>query len=119
MRRHIPALLILAAAIFLFAFHPERADNVQMLPPTASDSSDACMFGSNSVLFLGSAGTGGTSALNCNNNFKADAEDRIGTFGRHPSAGLPDEWGGGVHTLDVYAEATIGAGPPTARCRLI
>jgi hypothetical protein len=29
----------------------------------------------------------------------------------HPRNGLPSGWGGGLHTFDVYAEATIAAGP--------
>lgn len=35
---------------------------------------------------------------------------RIGTNGYHPETGLPPGWGGGLHTWDVYAEATIAAG---------
>jgi hypothetical protein len=39
-------------------------------------------------------------------------EGAIGTYGMHPTNGLPSGWGGGVHTWDVYAEGTIAAGPP-------
>jgi hypothetical protein len=35
----------------------------------------------------------------------------LGTRGMHPTTGLPSGWGGGVHTFDVYAEATVAAGP--------
>jgi hypothetical protein len=35
----------------------------------------------------------------------------IGVRGMHPTDGLPSGWGGGVHTFDVYAEATVAAGP--------
>lgn len=36
--------------------------------------------------------------------------DNLGTRGMDPYSGLPSGWGGGVHTLDVYAEGTVGAG---------
>uniref|UniRef100_UPI0022658670 shufflon system plasmid conjugative transfer pilus tip adhesin PilV n=3 Tax=Neokomagataea TaxID=1223423 RepID=UPI0022658670 len=35
----------------------------------------------------------------------------IGTNGLDPNNGIPSNWGGGVHTHDVYAEGSIGAGP--------
>jgi hypothetical protein len=39
------------------------------------------------------------------------SDGTIGTRGMHARNGLPSGWGGGVHTFDVYAEATIAAGP--------
>lgn len=36
--------------------------------------------------------------------------NRIGTNGFNPDKGYPTNWGGGVHTWDVYAEGTIAAG---------
>lgn len=41
------------------------------------------------------------------NNFSAN---RIGTMNYAPDGGYPTNWGGGVHTWDVYAEGTIAAG---------
>jgi hypothetical protein len=35
----------------------------------------------------------------------------IGVKGFDPNVGLPSGWGGGVHTFDLYAEATVAAGP--------
>jgi hypothetical protein len=34
----------------------------------------------------------------------------LGTRGLDPVAGLPDGWGGGVHTFDVYAEGSVAVG---------
>ena len=34
----------------------------------------------------------------------------LGTYGFHPSRGLPSGWGGGLHTWDIYAEGTVGVG---------
>lgn len=39
-------------------------------------------------------------------------EGKLGTHGRHPSAGMPPGISGGVHTFDVVAEGVIGVGPP-------
>jgi hypothetical protein len=39
------------------------------------------------------------------------ADGSLGSWGKHAKVGLPGGWGGGVHTWDVYAEGTIGAGP--------
>jgi hypothetical protein len=36
----------------------------------------------------------------------------IGTHGASPQDGLPPNWGGGVHTWDVFAEGQIGCGNP-------
>ncbi len=36
---------------------------------------------------------------------------KIGTSGFSPTSGYPSGWGGGVHTWDVYAQGTVGAGP--------
>jgi hypothetical protein len=41
----------------------------------------------------------------------SNANGAIGTVGYHPHTGIPSGWGGGLHTFDVYAEATIAAGP--------
>jgi hypothetical protein len=35
----------------------------------------------------------------------------IGAHGKSATAGYPSGWSGGVHTFDLYAEGTIGAGP--------
>jgi hypothetical protein len=34
----------------------------------------------------------------------------LGTAGAQPNQGLPQGWGGGVHTWDVFADASIGVG---------
>ena len=41
-----------------------------------------------------------------------ETDGPIGTYGKDPTVGLPPGWGGGVHTWDVYAEGSIGCGPP-------
>lgn len=46
--------------------------------------------------------------LHVQGNVKVDRN--IGAHGYDPNAGLPTGWGGGVHTWDVYSEATIAAG---------
>lgn len=38
------------------------------------------------------------------------SEGNIGVRGYDPHNGLPPGWGGGVHTWDLYAEGTVGAG---------
>jgi hypothetical protein len=39
-----------------------------------------------------------------------DENGCLGTRGYHPTAGGPGGWGMGLHTWDIYAEATIAAG---------
>ena len=46
--------------------------------------------------------------LHVEGNVKVDRN--IGTNGLDPTSGIPESWGGGVHTWDVYGEATIAAG---------
>ncbi len=52
-----------------------------------------------------------------NNNYAILADGnvkvtgKIGTSGKSPNSGYPSGWGGGIHTWDVYAEGTVGAGP--------
>jgi hypothetical protein len=41
----------------------------------------------------------------------SNVDGDLGVRGLHPRNGLPANWGGGLHTFDVYAEATIAAGP--------
>lgn len=41
----------------------------------------------------------------------SNVDGDLGVRGLHPRNGLPSGWGGGLHTFDVYAEATIAAGP--------
>jgi hypothetical protein len=41
----------------------------------------------------------------------SNVDGDLGVRGMHPRNGLPSGWGGGLHTFDVYAEATIAAGP--------
>lgn len=48
-----------------------------------------------------------TTVLNINRNTKI--EQRLGLMGRDPND-LPSNWGGGLRTLDVYADGTVGAG---------
>lgn len=53
-------------------------------------------------------------SINNVNNIQGNTEElkgRIGTNGLDPDNGLPQGWVGGVHTKDVYSEATIAAGP--------
>lgn len=56
---------------------------------------------------------GGTGNLRIEGLLQGDVqvEGAIGTYGRHPINGLPTGWGGGVHTWDVFAQGSIGAGP--------
>lgn len=49
---------------------------------------------------------GGNSAR----NFKTVNAQNVGAAGMDGASGYPTGWGGGVHTLDVYAEGTVGAG---------
>lgn len=63
------------------------------------------------ILFLlNKSGVIVSGAWGGNGTLKTDGQ--IGTYGRDPIIGLPSGWGGGVHTWDVYAEATVGCGPP-------
>ena len=55
---------------------------------------------------LTNALTAGSATINGN----ISAVGNLGVHGYSPTAGLPPNWGGGVHTWDVYAEGTVGAG---------
>jgi hypothetical protein len=35
----------------------------------------------------------------------------VGASGKDPNSGYPSGWAGGVHSFDIYAEGTMGAGP--------
>lgn len=48
-----------------------------------------------------------TTVLNVDRNTKI--EQRLGLMGRDPND-IPSNWGGGLRTLDVYADGTVGAG---------
>lgn len=43
-------------------------------------------------------------------NASTVSASQVGTNGLSPNSGYPSGWGGGIHTWDVYAEGTIGAG---------
>ncbi len=43
---------------------------------------------------------------------KETLSGRLGTNGLDPVSGIPSGWGGGIHTWDLYAEGSVGAGPP-------
>jgi hypothetical protein len=52
-------------------------------------------------------------------NASTVAAGQIGTNGLSPSSGYPAGWSGGIHTWDIFAEGTIGAGSTsTARAYL-
>ncbi len=55
-------------------------------------------------------GSGSNNAAYLNNAGNGYLAGNIGTRGYAPTSGLPSGWGGGVHTLDVYAEGTVGVG---------
>ncbi|MCL4704860.1 hypothetical protein KJ068_06850 [bacterium] len=40
----------------------------------------------------------------------ARVSGNLGTHGYNPDSGYPKDWGGGIHTWDIYAEGTIGCG---------
>jgi hypothetical protein len=42
--------------------------------------------------------------------FIVASDGNIGVRGYDPHNGLPGGWGGGIHTFDLYAEGTVGAG---------
>lgn len=42
------------------------------------------------------------------------ASGNIGAAGKNPTSGYPSGWTGGIHTRDLYAEGSIGAGPTGA-----
>lgn len=63
---------------------------------------------------LGMTGTDGTkhdiNGANTVGAVTGKFSGTIGTNGLDPTQGLPQGWGGGVHTWDVYGEGTVAAG---------
>ncbi len=61
--------------------------------------------------------TAGGSRMQIRNGGGVYMAGQLGTMGRDPIAGLPAGWGGGLHTYDVYAEATVASGQPGGPAR--
>ena len=55
-------------------------------------------------------GSGSNNAAYINNAGNGYLAGHFGTNGFSPTDGIPSSWIGGIHTLDVYSEGTIGVG---------
>ena len=101
-----------------------RSNQGLSVPNGATLNSDGRLhvFGQEILFLLNKSGVvvskawGGTGNLRVEGKLlgEVELEGAIGTYGMHPTRGLPNGWGGGVHTWDLYAEGTIGAGPAGA-----